>query len=122
MSKVLIVDDAAFMRTMLRKILTEAGYECVEAANGHEALQRYAEERPDAVTLDITMPEMDGLEVLRALRATDPTARVVMCSAMGQETLILDAIRGGAVDFVVKPFKADRVQAALAKAIAPAAV
>lgn len=122
MSKVLIVDDAAFMRTMLRKVLTEAGFECVEAANGQEAIARYAESRPDVVTLDITMPEMDGIEVLRALRASDKTARVVMCSAMGQETLILDAIKAGAVDFIVKPFKADRVRAAMAKALGQAPV
>ncbi len=122
MPKVLIVDDAAFMRTMLRKVLTDEGFECVEAANGHEALARYAEGRPDVVTLDITMPEMDGLEVLKALRKADETARVVMCSAMGQETLILDAIRAGAVDFIVKPFKADRVRAAMAKAMTKAPV
>lgn len=122
MSKVLIVDDAAFMRAMLRKILTEAGHECLEAGTGVEALAVYAEQRPDLVTMDITMPDMDGIEALRELRRLDPRARVVMCSAMGQETLVLDAIRAGAADFVVKPFKADRVTSAVAKALSRAAV
>ena len=122
MSKVLIVDDAAFMRAMLRKILSEAGHECLEAGSGVEALAAYAEQRPDLVTMDITMPDMDGIEALRELRRLDPRARVVMCSAMGQENLVLDAIRAGAVDFVVKPFKADRVTSAVAKALSRAAV
>ncbi len=122
MPKALIVDDAAFMRAMLRKILIEAGYECDEAGNGREALVRYQDGRPDVVTMDITMPEMDGIAALKELKRLDPAARVIMCSAMGQETLVLDAIKAGAADFVVKPFKPDRVHAALAKVLGHAAV
>lgn len=116
MAKVLIVDDAAFMRQLLKKILVQEGYECAEAATGREALEVYPEVRPDVVTMDITMPDMDGIETLRELKARHPGAKVVMCSAMGQEALVLDAIKAGATDFIVKPFKPERVLQALGKA------
>lgn len=114
--KVLVVDDAAFMRAILRKVLTEGGHEVVEAGSGAEALERYHDVQPDLVTLDITMPDMDGIETLKALRAIAPQARVIMCSAMGQEGLVLEAIQLGALDFVVKPFKPDRILGAVTKA------
>lgn len=122
MPKVLIVDDAAFMRTMLKRILAGAGYECVEAGNGVQAVETFGLESPDLVTMDITMPEMDGIAALQAIRAKHPSARIVMCSAMGQESLVLEAIAAGAVDFVVKPFKPDRVLTAVAKALGAARV
>ena len=116
MAKVLIVDDAAFMRQLLKKILVQGGYECAEAGTGREAIDTYASVKPDIVTMDITMPEMDGIQTVRELKARYPEARVVMCSAMGQETLVLEAIRAGAADFIVKPFKPERVLQAVGKA------
>lgn len=114
--KVLIADDAAFMRMMLKDILTKNGHEVVgEAANGIEMLSKYEETQPDIVTLDITMPEMDGLTAIKELRKKHPDANVVMCSAMGQQSMVIDAIRSGAKDFIVKPFQAERVVACLAK-------
>lgn len=114
MVRVLIVDDAAFMRMMLKDILTKNGYEvCGEAGNGVEALDRYIELKPDIVTLDITMPEKDGLAALRDIRAFDGGAKVIMCSAMGQQAMVIDAIQNGAKDFIVKPFQADRVLEAI---------
>jgi two-component system, chemotaxis family, chemotaxis protein CheY len=118
MARVLIADDAAFMRMMIRNILTQNGHEVVgEAENGQEAVQRYAELKPDVTTMDITMPEKDGIAALKEIMAADPTARVVMCSALGQESKVIESIRSGAKDFVVKPFQQDRVLAALAKAL-----
>ncbi len=118
MSGVLIVDDLEFMRTALRDILSQAGIQVAgEADNGREGFRRYFKIRPDVVLLDITMPEMDGLTVLRAIRRRDPSARIIMCSAMGQESTILKAIRLGARDFVVKPFKPDRIVSAVSKAL-----
>ena len=116
--KIMVVDDAAFMRAILRKMLTEAGHAVVEASGGVEALERFRQDAPDLVTMDITMEGMDGISALKELRRAHPHARVIMCSAMGQETLVLEAIEAGARDFVVKPFKADRVLAAIAKACA----
>ena len=117
--KVLVVDDAVFMRMKLKDILEKNGYEVVgEAQNGEEAFDRYKTVKPDLVTMDITMPGVDGLEALKLIRAYDPTARVVMCSAMGQQGMVMDAIRAGAVDFIVKPFDTDRVIKALDKASA----
>lgn len=114
--RVLIVDDAAFMRMMLKDILTKGGHEvCGEAENGKVAIEKYQELKPDLVTMDITMPEMDGLDGLKGIRALDGNAKVIMCSAMGQQTMVLEAIQNGAKDFVVKPFQADRVLAAIAK-------
>ncbi len=118
-NRVLVVDDAAFMRMMIKDILTKNGYEVVgEAADGAQAVERYQELRPDLVTLDITMPEMDGIEALKRIRAIDPNARVIMCSAMGQQAMVIDAIQAGAKDFVVKPFQADRVIEAVKKVLA----
>lgn len=103
--RILIADDAAFIRMMLTKILTEAGYEIAgEAKNGAEAVKRYKELKPDLVTLDITMPEMNGLSALKAIMQFDPSAKVLMCTAMGQKSLITEAIEVGAVGFLIKPF------------------
>ena len=114
--KVLIADDAAFMRMMLKDILTKNGHEVVgEAANGVEMLSKYEETQPDIVTLDITMPEMDGLTAIKELRKKHPDANVVMCSAMGQQSMVIDAIQSGARDFIVKPFQADRIIECLSK-------
>ncbi len=119
MARVLVVDDAAFMRKMVSDALAKGGHEVVgEAANGTEAVSRFQELKPDLMTLDITMPEKDGLAALAEIVAVDPTARVVMCSALGQESKVLQAIKLGAKDFVVKPFQADRVIEAVGKALA----
>ena len=119
MARVLIVDDAAFMRKMLSDVLAKAGHEVVgEGANGAEAVAQYQSLRPDIMTLDITMPEKDGLTALKEIMALDPSARVVMCSALGQESKVLEAVKSGAKDFVVKPFQADRVIDAVGKALA----
>ncbi|MFU0823703.1 response regulator [Clostridium sp.] len=118
MARVLIVDDAAFMRMMIKDILEKNGYEVVgEASNGIKAVELYKSERPDVVTMDITMPDMDGIEAVKAIKAFDPSAKIIMCSAMGQQTMVMDAIRSGARDFIVKPFQADRVLEAIRKAI-----
>ena len=119
MPSVLIADDAAFMRMMLKNVLTEAGYEVVgEAENGAVAVSKYRELSPDLTTMDITMPEMDGLAALKEIRAGDPSARVVMCSAMGQQSMVIESIQAGARDFIVKPFQPDRVLEAVTKALA----
>ena len=119
MPSVLIADDAAFMRMMLKNVLTEAGYEVVgEAENGAVAVSKYRELNPDLTTIDITMPEMDGLAALKEIRAGDPAARVVMCSAMGQQSMVIESIQAGAKDFIVKPFQPDRVLEAVQKALA----
>ena len=108
--KILLVDDAAFMRKMLEDVLSKSGYtELYEAVDGVDAVEKFIEICPDLVILDITMPNMDGLEALKAIRAKDGGANVVMCSAMGQESMVMDAVRSGAKDFIVKPFKAERV-------------
>lgn len=110
MTKVLIVDDAAFMRMMLKDILTKNGIEVVgEAVNGVEAVDKYRELMPDIVTMDITMPEKDGITAVKEIKMIHPQANVIMCSAMGQQPMVLEAIQAGAKDFVVKPFQADRV-------------
>ena len=110
MAKILLVDDAAFMRKVVKDGLTQAGYSDIhEAVDGADAVAKYSELSPDLVIMDITMPNMDGLEALKAIRASDGSANVVMCSAMGQESMVMDAIRSGAKDFIVKPFKPDRV-------------
>ena len=108
--KILLVDDAAFMRKMIKDTLTKNGYTDVyEAVDGADAVAKFGELAPDLVVMDITMPNMDGLEALKAIRAKDGSANVVMCSAMGQESMVMDAVRSGAKDFIVKPFKPDRV-------------
>ncbi len=110
MSKILVVDDAGFMRKMIQTYLRKAGYtEFVEGEDGAKAVQLYEEEKPDLVLMDITMPNVDGIEALRQIRAKDPNAKVVMCSAMGQESMVMEAIKLGALDFIVKPFKEDRI-------------
>jgi two-component system chemotaxis response regulator CheY len=117
-TKVLIVDDAAFMRMMLRDILSKNGFEVVgEADNGKVAVQMYNDLKPDVVTMDITMPEMDGIAAVKEIKAADPSAKVVMVSAMGQQAMVIEAIRSGAADFIVKPFQPDRVLEALGKAL-----
>lgn len=118
MAKILVTDDAAFMRLMLGNMLTEAGYEVCEAKNGVDMLEKYDVEQPDLVTLDITMPEMDGLQALKLLREKDPKARVIMCSAMGQRTMVLEAVQSGAFDFLVKPFEKSKVLEAVRKTLA----
>ncbi|KRM05977.1 chemotaxis protein CheY [Liquorilactobacillus ghanensis DSM 18630] len=115
--KILIVDDAVFMRIKLKDILEKNGYEVAgEAQNGQEAFDKYQETKPDLVTMDITMPEVDGLESLKMIRKADANAKVIMCSAMGQQGMVMDAIRAGAIDFIVKPFDTERVIKALDKA------
>src|SRR5690242_4899089 len=119
MARILVVDDAAFMRKMVSDALTKGGHEVVgEAGNGVEAVSQFQELKPELTTLDITMPEKDGLAALREIIEIDPTARVVMCSALGQETKVLESIKAGAKDFVVKPFQAERVLEAVGKALA----
>jgi two-component system, chemotaxis family, chemotaxis protein CheY len=119
MARVLIVDDAAFMRKMLGDVLAKGGHEVIgEGANGTEAVAQYQALRPDIMTLDITMPEKDGLAALREILTLEPSAKVVMCSALGQESKVLEAIKSGAKDFVVKPFQPDRVLDAIGKALA----
>ncbi len=118
-NRVLIADDAAFMREMLRDILTDGGYEIVgEAADGNEAVSAFAKHNPDLVTLDIVMPRKSGLEALREIVANHPGACVVMCSALGQEALVMEALEAGARDFIVKPFKPDHVIEVAQKALA----
>lgn len=108
--RVLIVDDAVFMRMKLRDILEKNGYEVIaEAQNGVEAVEKYNQEKPDLVTMDITMPEMDGVAALKEIKSKNPDAKIIMCSAMGQQSMVMEAIQSGAVDFIVKPFDTDRV-------------
>lgn len=110
MAKILVVDDAAFMRMMVKDTLTKGGYtDLFEAVDGADAVEKYKEVHPDLVIMDITMPNMDGLEALKAIKASDPAATIVMCSAMGQESMVIEAIKSGAKDFIVKPFKPDRI-------------
>ena len=117
--RVLVVDDAAFMRMMIKDILSKNGYEVVAEANdGAQAVELYKEHQPDLVTMDITMPEVDGIAALKQIREHDPNARVIMCSAMGQQSMVIDAIQAGAKDFIVKPFQADRVLEAVSKTLA----
>ena len=118
MAKVLVVDDAAFMRVRAAKALTDNGHEVMQAENGLDAVQKYAEWRPDAVLMDITMPEMDGLAALKEIKKIDPAARVAMVTAMGQQAIVMEALKSGAKDFVLKPFQPDRVLAALQKLLA----
>ncbi|MGZ9584627.1 response regulator [Paenibacillus marinisediminis] len=117
-NRILIVDDAAFMRMMIRDILSKNGFEVVgEAADGAQAIEKYKEHKPDLITMDITMPEMDGITALKEIRKIDPSAKVIMCSAMGQQAMVIDAIQAGAKDFIVKPFQADRVIEAIKKTL-----
>ena len=115
---ILICDDAAFMRMMIKDILTKNGYNVVgEAENGAKGVEKYNELKPDLVLMDITMPEMDGIAALKAIKASDAGATVIMCSAMGQQAMVIEAIQNGARDFIVKPFAADRILEAVRKVI-----
>ena len=115
---ILICDDAAFMRMMIKDILTKNGYNvCGEAENGLKAVEKYNELKPDLVLMDITMPEMDGIQALKGIKAIDPSANVIMCSAMGQQAMVIEAIQSGAKDFIVKPFQAERVLEAVKKVV-----
>lgn len=117
-NRILVVDDAAFMRMMIRDILTKNGYEVVgEAQDGAQAVEKYKEFKPDLITMDITMPEMDGIAALKEIKKLDGNAKVIMCSAMGQQAMVIDAIQAGAKDFIVKPFQADRVIEAIKKTL-----
>ncbi|GAB4072989.1 chemotaxis protein CheY [Barrientosiimonas marina] len=118
MAKILVTDDAAFMRMQLKDHLTKLGHEVIgEAENGKDAIEKYQELKPDLITMDITMPEMDGVEAVKEIKKIDSGAKVVMCSAMGQQGMVLDAIKSGASDFIVKPFSAERIKEALEKAL-----
>ena len=115
---ILIVDDAAFMRMMIKDILTKNGYNVAgEAENGAKAMEKYNELKPDLVLMDITMPEVDGIQALKNIKASDPNAKIIMCSAMGQQAMVIEAIQSGAKDFILKPFQADRVLEAVKKVI-----
>ncbi|SEN32353.1 response regulator [Paenibacillus sp. OV219] len=117
-NRILVVDDAAFMRMMIRDILTKNGYEVVgEAQDGAQAIEKFKEFKPDLITMDITMPEMDGIAALKEIKKIDGNAKVIMCSAMGQQAMVIDAIQAGAKDFIVKPFQADRVIEAIKKTL-----
>jgi two-component system chemotaxis response regulator CheY len=106
MAKFLIVDDAAFMRNMLKDILVKEGHEVIgEAGSGDEAVLKYEQLRPDIVTMDIVMPGMDGLEAVRGIMKTDPNAKIIMCSALGQQQMVIDALQAGAKEYIVKPFQ-----------------
>lgn len=116
--RVLIVDDAAFMRMMIKDVLSKNGYEIVgEAENGQKAIEKYKELTPDLVIMDITMPEVDGIQAVKEIKSSDPDAKIVMCSAMGQQAMVIESIQAGARDFIVKPFQADRVLEAVKKVI-----
>jgi len=117
-NRILVVDDAAFMRMMIKDILTKNGYEVVgEASDGAQAIEKFKESNPDLITMDITMPEMDGITALKEIKKINPSAKVIMCSAMGQQAMVIDAIQAGAKDFIVKPFQADRVIEAIKKTL-----
>lgn len=114
--KILICDDAAFMRMMLRNILTKGGYEiCDEAQDGVQAVEKFVSSNPDLTIMDITMPNMDGIEALKKIKEVNAGAKIIMCSAMGQEAMVVEAIKSGAMDFIVKPFQGDRLLAAIAR-------
>jgi two-component system chemotaxis response regulator CheY len=115
---VLVCDDAIFMRTMISDILSQAGYEIVgEAETGVQAIERYKQLKPDLVTMDIVMPDLGGIEAVREIVKFDPAARILMCSAMGQQALVVEAIQAGARDFVVKPFQPSRVLEAVQRVL-----
>lgn len=116
MKRVLIVDDAAFMRLNLKNIIEEMGFKIIaEAENGKEGVEKYKEYKPDLVTMDITMPEMDGISATREIKNFDQSAQVLVCSAMGQQSLVIEAIEAGAKDFIVKPFERNRIKKAMQK-------
>jgi len=115
------VDDAAFMRMMIKNIVIKNGYEVIgEAENGRVAVELYKQHKPDLVTMDITMPEMNGIDGVKAIRSIDPNANIIMCSAMGQQAMVMEAIQAGAKDFIVKPFQQDRILQAIERVLARA--
>lgn len=115
MQKILVVDDAAFMRKRTRELLQANGYAVIEASNGADAVSKYEKEKPGLVLMDITMPVLDGIGALRAIKALDRDAKVVIVTALGQRSMVLEAIRAGAKDFVVKPYKPEKLLMAVAK-------
>ncbi|WP_082918117.1 response regulator [Oceanobacillus sp. Castelsardo] len=116
MVKVLITDDAAFMRMQLKNMITELGHEVIgEAENGLDAVEKAKQLNPDLITMDITMPEMNGVDAVKQIKSDNPNVKIIMCSAMGQQTMVVDAIKAGANDFIVKPFQKERIQEALEK-------
>ena len=118
MARILVTDDAAFMRMQLKDILTKLGHEVVgEAENGQISIEKYKELQPELVTMDITMPQLDGIGALKGIKAINSNAKVIMCSAMGQQGMVVEAIQAGAIDFIVKPFSPDRIEEALKKAL-----
>lgn len=115
---ILLVDDASFMRMMLKDILTKNGYQVIgEAENGAKAIEKYSELKPNLVIMDITMPEMDGIQATKGIKSSDASATIIMCSAMGQQAMVIESIQAGARDFIVKPFQPDRVLEAVKKVI-----
>ncbi len=115
---ILVVDDAAFMRMMIKDVLTKNGFEVIgEAENGQKAIEKYKELSPELVIMDITMPEVDGIQAVKEIKGIDASAKVIMCSAMGQQAMVIEAIQAGAKDFIVKPFQADRVIEAVKKVL-----
>ncbi|GHV09239.1 response regulator [Clostridia bacterium] len=117
-NRILVVDDAAFMRMMIKEVLSKNGFDvCGEAENGAVALTKYKELTPDLVIMDITMPEVNGIDALKNIKAFNPQSKVIMCSAMGQQAMVIEAIQSGAKDFIVKPFQADRVVEAVKKVL-----
>ena len=117
-ARILVVDDAAFMRMMIKNILSKSGYDIVgEAENGVQAVAKFKELKPELVTMDITMPEMDGITAVKEIKKLDPKAKIIMCSAMGQQAMVIDAIQAGAKDFIVKPFQPNRVLEAVQKVV-----
>lgn len=115
---ILVADDASFMRMMIKDILTKNGFEIAgEAVNGLDAVDKYKELKPELVIMDITMPEMDGIQAVKEIKSIDPNAKIIMCSAMGQQAMVIEAIQAGARDFVVKPFQQERVIEAVRKAL-----
>ena len=117
MPKALVVDDAMFMRAMLKKTLEPEGFEVVEASNGNEAIQAYKQHSPDIVLMDITMPEMDGIAATKAIKQEDPSAKIIICSALGQQAMVIQATEAGACDYVVKPFQPPQVLEAVRRAL-----
>ncbi|MDD3314352.1 MAG: response regulator [Syntrophaceticus sp.] len=115
--KILVVDDTAFMRIRLQKILTAAGHEVIQAENAAAAISAYQEQKPDLVTMDITMPDIDGIKAISLLKKVDPEVKVIVISAMGQKSMVGEAIKAGAKDFVVKPFEPERILAAVSRAV-----
>lgn len=118
MATILVVDDSDFMRIRCRQLLAGAGFQVLEASNGQEAVERYQQHRPDLVMMDITMPVLDGIAAVKEIRKLDPQAKIVMCSALGQQAMVIEAVKAGARDFIVKPFEPDRVVATVRKLLA----